>query len=173
MVLHRKTTCLSPEQYFGHQIYFITICCDHRRAHLADAKNAEFVLRLLLECAANCSFRLHAYCIMPDHIHFLAEGLHQDSDLREFVRIFKQRSAFEFRKLQGQCLWEMSYYDYILRPSDAIEEVASYIWWNPVRRQLCTEPREFPFSGSQTIARMYRSLLGAAWTAPWKIKEPA
>src|SRR6266481_9894571 len=30
----------------------------------------------------------------------------------------------------------MSYYDHILRPSDQIEDVACYIWWNPVRKNF-------------------------------------
>ena len=71
---------------------------------------------------------------MPDHIHSLAEGTHDTSDLHEFVRLFKLRTALEFRKLRGTALWEMSYYDHVLRPSDTIEEVATYIWWNPVRK---------------------------------------
>jgi hypothetical protein len=67
----------------------------------------------------------------------------------------------------------MSYYDYILRSSDVIEHVAAYIWWNPVRKRLCDEPRQFRFSGSETIAWMKRPLAGAEWSAPWKRKEPA
>ena len=96
---------------------------------------------------------------MPDHFHLLAEGLHDRSDLSEFIRVFKQRSAFAFRKshrhpavvaglqTRATTLWEMSYYDHILRPSDRIEDVACYIWWNPVRKKLCARPQEFPFSG--------------------------
>jgi hypothetical protein len=67
----------------------------------------------------------------------------------------------------------MSYYDYILRSSDVIEHVAAYIWWNPVRKRLCDEPRQFRFSGSETIAWMKRPLADAEWSAPWKRKEPA
>jgi REP element-mobilizing transposase RayT len=105
---------------------------------------------------------------MPDHSHVLAEGLHERSDLREFIRVFKQRSAFAFRKSHCRRLWEMSYYDHILRPSDGIEDVACYIWWNPVRKQLCARPQEFPFSGSQTIDWIKRSSAVPSWSAPWK-----
>jgi hypothetical protein len=106
--------------------------------------------------------------LMPDHSHVLAEGLLDRSDLREFIRVFKQRSAFAFRKSCRRRLWEMSYYDYILRPSDRIEDVACYIWWNPVRKRLCARPQEFPFSGSQTIDWIKRSAAVPSWSAPWK-----
>ncbi len=170
MTLHRKNPRLHPKNYSGYQTYFITICCDRCRQYLSAATQAQRTLQILLECADTHSFRLHAYCIMPDHIHFLVEGTRNDSDLLEFVRLFKQRSGFEFQKLQGESLWEMSYYDHILRSDDTLEEVATYIWWNPVRKHLCAAPHEFPFSGSQTIDWMKRSLLGTRWSAPWKSK---
>jgi len=173
MPYHRKNTRLASENYFGRQSYFVTVCCDCRAPHLSDANHAQHVLELLLDSAVTHSFRLHAFCLVPDPIHILAEGIHDRSDLREFIRLFKQRTAFEFQKSHGRRLWEASYYDHILRPSDPIEDVAAYIWWNPVRKDLCTHPFEFPFSGSQTIDWMKRSLFGTAWCAPWKRKAPA
>ena len=105
---------------------------------------------------------------MPDHFHVLAQGLHDRSDLREFIRVFKQRSAFAFRQTHRRRLWEVSYYDHVLRTSDQIEDVACYVWWNPVRKNLCTRPHEFPFSGSQTIDWIKRSVVTPSWSAPWK-----
>jgi len=99
--------------------------------------------------------------------------MHPASDVREFVRLFKQHTAFEFRKTSPVRLWEKSYYDYILRPSDSIESVARYIWWNPVRKNLCARPEAFLLSGSQTIAWMKCAAAGTSWSAPWKTQEPA
>jgi hypothetical protein len=56
-----------------------------------------------------------------------------------------------------------------LRPSDAIEDVACYIWWNPVRKHLCANPREYPLSGSQTLDWMKHSWLAPRWQPPWKL----
>jgi putative transposase len=192
MTTHRRVARLEAQNYFGRQSYFVTICCNHRVSYLREETMAQRVLTLLLECAASHAFRLHAFCLMPDHVHVLAEGTHDRCDLREFIRLFKQRTAFEFRKshrptvvagLQtrdfsgSRCgehstasatLWEMSYYDHVLRPSDAIEDVACYIWWNPVRQGLCACPHQFPYSGSQTIDWIKRSSSAPIWSAPWK-----
>ena len=173
MPYHRKNTRLASKNYFGRQSYFVTVCFNHRVPHLSEAKHAQRVLDLLLKCAARHSFRLHAYCLMPDHIHVLAEGIYDGSYLRGFIRFFKQRTGFEFQKSHGQRLWEASYYDHILRPSDSLEDVAAYIWWNPVRKKICIQPHEYPFSGSQTIDWMKRSHSGAGWSAPRKRKAPA
>jgi REP element-mobilizing transposase RayT len=120
----RKSTRLRPAKYLGTQSYFVTICCDHRCPHLADPLVANRVVRTLQECATKQDFQLHAYCAMPDHLHFLAEGVAPRSDLRNLTRVFKLRTAFEFGKSHKTRLWEMSYYDHILRSHDPIESVA-------------------------------------------------
>ncbi len=109
---------------------------------------------------------------MPDHLHVLAGGADDHSDLLELIRLFKQRTAFTFRKATAKRLWEMGFYDYILRSSDAIESVAAYIWWNPVRKGICKAPTDFLFSGSQTIAWISRSGLDLGWTPPWVSEQP-
>ncbi|MBS1842536.1 MAG: transposase [Acidobacteria bacterium] len=172
MPIDRKSTRLPRENYVGHRIYFLTICCDLRRPHLANPNVANRVVNLLRECVASHSFLLHAYCAMPDHLHLLVEGSTPRSDLLNFVRVYKLRTAFEFRKSTNLRLWEMSYHDHVLRRADAVEDVACYIWWNPVRKQMCVTPGEFPFSGSNTIHWMQRSAARPNWSAPWKPKEP-
>ena len=149
--VRRRNTRLKRENYIGRRIYFVTICCDGRNPHLQKQSVSTRVMALLVECAAGYSFQLHAFCLMPDHAHTLAEGTTDDCDLLEFIRVFKLRTAFEFRELHRCRLWEKSYYDHILRPSDSVEGVAAYIWWNPVRKGLCAYPGEFPYSGSQTV----------------------
>ena len=105
---------------------------------------------------------------MPDHMHILVEGNNQEANVLEFVRIFKIRTAFEFRKDRKRPLWEKSFHDHVLRRADALEDVACYIWSNPVRKGLCSSPEEFPFSGSETIPWMRRVTQACSWTPPWK-----
>ena len=173
MALHRRNTRLPPSHYLGPRAYFVTICCDCRKPHFSSPAFAQRAVDLLLENTSKFSFLLHAFCVMPDHLHLLAEGAAPHADLREFVRLFKQHTAFAFRKLFRNRLWEKSYYDYVLLPSDSIERLACYIWWNPVRKHLCACPQEYSFTGSQTIDWMKHSARPSDWTAPWKPPVPA
>jgi putative transposase len=168
MTIFRKKTRLPREDYLGLRAHFVTVCCDTRQTYLANAFVATRVAFLLQECAASYGFLLHAYCVMPDHLHLLVQGSHLHSDLLELMRVFKLRTAFEFRQSSSRTLWEMSFYDHILRSSDSIEDVACYIWWNPVRKHLCSSPQEFPFTGSHTILWMQRAARQPSWSAPWK-----
>lgn len=106
---------------------------------------------------------------MPDHLHFLSEGLSDTCDLVKFVNTFKQQTAYQFRKMHGTRLWQRRYYDHIMRPNEPLEDPACYIWWNPVRKGLCDNPNLYPLSGSQTIDWMKRSSAPAQWTPPWKL----
>ncbi|MGB2593147.1 MAG: transposase [Candidatus Acidiferrum sp.] len=167
MAFFKKRLRRPAEHYRGRQHYFVTVGTERRATFFADRLRGEWLLRHLVETAAQRNFSLHAYCVMPDHVHFLCEGLSEASDLVQFVDAFKQRTAYEFKKTHGERLWQMRYYDHILRPKEVPEDVACYIWWNPVRKGLCGEPHLYPLSGSQTIDWMKHSS-GTNWTPPWK-----
>jgi putative transposase len=112
---------------------------------------------------------MQAYCFLPDHLHLLVSGTHDDSDLQVFVVGFKQRSAYAFRRKTGQRLWQYNYYDHVLQPDERWESVACYIWLNPVRKGLCERAESWPFSGSQTLDWRKLMTVGAAvWIPPWK-----
>jgi putative transposase len=165
---YQKRLRLSRENYRGRRIYFVTVGTEKRTPFFTDQSTGRWVLGHLLEDAALRNFSLHAFCVMPDHVHFLSEGLSEDTDLLKFVNLFKQRTAYEFRKRNGSRLWQMRFYDHILRPNEAIEDAACYIWWNPVRKGLCSAPNLYPLSGSQTIDWMKHSSGGTVWIPPWK-----
>ena len=171
MPANRRIARLDSANYMGHRTHFITICCDLRRPHLSNPFTATLVRDLLTVCASASPFLLHAYCLMPDHLHLLIEGAGANANALSFVRLFKSRTAFEFRKHSQLRLWEMSFYDRILRSADAIEDVAIYIWSNPVRKGLCSRPEQFPFSGSQTIDWMRRAREKSVSALPWLENE--
>jgi putative transposase len=77
----------------------------------------------------------------------LVEG-DEGSDLKEFVRLFKSRSSYFYKRLTGAPLWQDSYYDRILRKYEDSRKVAEYIINNPVRRGLVINALQYPYSGS-------------------------
>ncbi|MBZ5539240.1 MAG: transposase [Acidobacteriia bacterium] len=172
MPFYLKRLRLPREDYRGRRICFVTICCEKRRPVFADLSLGRCTLSYLAESAARRSFSLHSFCLMPDHLHFLAEGMDDACDLVKFIHVFKQRTAFACRRSNSQQLWQTRFYDHILRRAEAIEDVACYIRMNPVRQGLCTDPHLYPLSGSQTIDWMKRSLASTEWLPPWKRKPP-
>lgn len=83
---------------------------------------------------------------MPDHVHLLVEGLSDASDLQRFVRDWKQRAANQFsRELRGR-LWQVGFFDHVLRSDESTERHALYIAGNPVRAGLANVIGEYPFA---------------------------
>jgi putative transposase len=93
-------------------------------------------------------FALLAYCVMPDHVHLLVEGMTESSDLRRFVKLAKQRSGAQYALKHSCALWQEGYHDRVLRTEDDTRVIARYILANPVRAGLVEYPKDYAFSGS-------------------------
>jgi REP element-mobilizing transposase RayT len=150
MTFPRKRIRLPSANYIGLQRYFLTFCCSERRECFLWADFNNYFVEQLRQQSATYQFVVPSYCLMPDHVHLLVEGLSVNSNLTPFVKAFKQVTGFEFERRTGQRLWQRYYYDHVLRPKDDPNSVAWHIWLNPVRAGLCEEPRKFRFLGSLT-----------------------
>lgn len=164
----RKRIRLPRAWYRGRQCFFVTVCCENRRPVFKDAKKAEWVLSQLLAESAAQGFALHAWCVMPDHLHLIVQGSSESSDLLSFIIRFKQKTAREALKKYQIHLWQRSFYDHRLRDDAILNRVAWYIWMNPVRKGLYEAPEEYPFSGSNTL-EWIKSPRPPEWIPPWKL----
>jgi putative transposase len=166
----RKSIRLPAENYRGRQLYFVTLCFHNRRRFGVNPGVARWIIVRLRKHAAACDFFVHAYCVMPDHIHILASGAADTSNLVKFIEAFKQETAVEFARKVHRRLWQFKYYDRILRGADSADRVAWYIWLNPVRKGLCRVPTDYPFQGSFTElgVRLLKGSAGGEWTPPWR-----
>ena len=167
-LLVRKTTRLAPINYLGFQHYFVTLCCFHRQKLFSDRGLCKRVLLRLQMESATRFFRVHAYCVMPDHLHFLIEGIYSGSNLLDFMKSFKIKTSRAFARRETQPLWQRGYYEHILRSGEPVESVAWYIWFNPVRKGLVSKPQEYSFAGSFTGMKMPSSWGEPNWVPPWK-----
>ncbi len=164
----RKNIRLPAVNYLGPRWYFLTICVSKRRPVFGEPRASEWILRETRTACAEYSFFLHAYCVMPDHLHLLVQGSSDTSDLLGFVRQFKRRTGQVWEKKNPFRLWQHKYYDHILRNTDSPEAVAWYLWLNPVRKGICERTDQYPFSGSLTIMKSIHKPAGARWIPPWK-----
>ena len=100
----------------------------------------------LYTAAKKCGFDIIAFCFMPDHLHLLAVG-RESSSLPDFARLFKQLAGYNFRRARGAALWQISYFDHVVRREESLAEIAAYIWNNPVRAGLVENRMDYAFSG--------------------------
>ena len=134
--------------YLGLARYFLTICARERRVVFREETTAATTLAKFRHIANDEKFAILAYCLMPDHVHFLVEGQSDRSDFRRFVKRAKQHSGAAYALRRRQPLWQEGYYERVLRRDTDVREVARYLLWNPVRAGLVETPAEYPHLGS-------------------------
>src|SRR2546430_17322675 len=94
----RKEIRLLRDEYIGRKIYFSTICCEDRFPIFNDCGRAKIAVEALRRISESQKFLVHAFCIMPDHVHFLLEGAIATSDVVRFVARWKQFTGYAFRE---------------------------------------------------------------------------
>ena len=149
----RRPPRLGLSLYVGVQRYFLTICCEDRERRLSDSGTRALILRELARTSGVHGFAVVAYCLMPDHLHAVVEGLRDDSDFFSFVRAFKQQTAYAYKRRVGGRLWQSSFHDHALRGNESTQAVVRYVLENPVRARLAKSPCEYPYSGSLVYSK--------------------
>lgn len=168
MIVPRKDIRLARDEYVGKRIYVVTICAEQRRPIFRERGRAKIAVEALRKVADRMHMFIHAFCVMPDHVHILVEGKNTDSDLVKFVTQWKQSTGYIFRHDLPPRFWQRRFYDHVLRRAADSESVAWYIWMNPVRKGIVREPQAYPFSGSFTVEWPKAMPSEPTWVPPWK-----
>jgi putative transposase len=149
--LFPKRPRLKSFPYKGSFAYSLTMCTCRQLLHFKDKDTVKMALSTLKETATEYNFEVYAYCFMPDHLHLLLVGTSGSSDLKGFVKAFKQRSSFRYKQKYGRKLWQPSFYDRTLRKEELLKDAVLYIFNNPVRKNLVRDFRRYPFLGSMVF----------------------
>jgi putative transposase len=145
---HQKPMRLKDFSYRGHYRYFITIRSHDFKHRFVNGDVVGKLIDILKHTAVQDGFSVWAYCFMPDHLHLLIEGKNGSADMKVFVTLFKQETAYWFKSIYGVQLWEANYYDHVLRNDEATTAVTRYIIQNPARKGIVEDYSKYPYSGS-------------------------
>jgi putative transposase len=111
---------------------------------------------IIRDSASALKIKIFAWCIMPDHVHFLLQG----KGIFDFIRQFKRKLTPQARAAEpGRKLWQRSFFDHALRKEESLTDFACYNWENPVRAKIVEEPFDYAWSGSEVWIN-WRSFYG-------------
>ena len=104
---------------------------------LKQSQAAEIV-KQSLEYFDGQKYRLHAWCIMPNHLHVAMDLLSNDITLGSVVSGWKSFTAREINKCfnRNGALWQPDYYNRIIRDYKEYVRTIEYIWLNPDKAKL-------------------------------------
>jgi putative transposase len=134
--------------YVGKYRYFLTFTTHDRKTYFTNAETVQLVYAQILRAAHQHQFSIVAYCFMPDHLHILADGVSDGSDLRIFMKAAKQYSGYHFKQQHQAKLWQRYGYEHTLRDDVERATTLRYILDNPVGAGLVKEPADYAFLGS-------------------------
>ena len=92
-------------------------------------------------------YHLHAWCIMPNHVHVVVTPL-AGFGLKGILHSWKSYTGNQAnRALQAQgAFWERESFDHAIRSPEHFERFVQYTEQNPVTAGLCGKPEEWPWS---------------------------
>ena len=134
----------------------------NREIHWLDDSRIAALVRRSLYFWNDRKYGLLAYCIMPNHVHFLArpfeiepatdrEALESGetpdaaSPLSSMMHSLKSYTAHEANKILGRTgqFWQHESYDHWVRDDDELERIVEYINRNPTKAGLAGRAHEF------------------------------
>lgn len=92
-------------------------------------------------------FCVHAFVVMPNHVHVLWTP---EATLASICRTVKSFSARRANCLLGRSgpFWQHESYDHVVRDASEGVRIRRYIEANPVRAGLAARPEDFPWSSA-------------------------
>ena len=104
-------------------------------------------------------YDLHAYVIMPNHVHLLVSPHVAPPKLLKSAKNFSARRANEILGRKGNPFWQSESYDRWVRDGKEFQRIQTYIEQNPVKAGLAKHAEDYPWSSAASeVAR-------ASWRA--------
>jgi len=131
--------------------YFVTTVAANRRRLFQVEANAILLLDTLQGYREQNRFALHAFVVMPDHLHILLTPA-PDVSLEKAMQFIK--GGFSFRLKSKFGVWERSYNETQILTLEKFDACKRYIEQNPVRARLSATAEEYACSSARWPERI-------------------
>jgi REP element-mobilizing transposase RayT len=93
-------------------------------------------------------YHLHAYVVMPNHIHVLLTPFLPLPLVTKSIKNITARRANTLLKRNGATFWQDETYDRQVRDNNEFTNIQRYIENNPVKAGLATSPEDYHWSSA-------------------------
>ena len=137
-----------PPRVFGPGLlYHVIVRGNHRETVFFDHSDYETYLRRLAVYRARYAVTLHAYCLMPNHVHLVlgTAALPLDRFMQCLQQSYTQR--FNRRYAQVGHVFQGRYKAFPCATDEYLVTLVRYVHQNPVRAGLAAHAEDYPYSG--------------------------
>jgi putative transposase len=124
---------------------FVTISTHERRPIFQIARVAELFIETLLQYRREGEYKLHAFLVMPDHVHLLLTP--ESMGLEQTVALIQK--GFAQRLASRHPVWDPGMTAHSIRNLRDLETVRAYLHQTPVRTHLTSTPELYPYSSAR------------------------
>ena len=126
--------------------YFVTFPTWQRRRLFVVENYARLFLQTLYRYRREGRYQLHAFVLMPEHVHLLLTPSH-DVTLEHAIQLIKGGYSHALGSILGRKreIWQRGFTDHRIRDDQDFVDHKNYIHRNPVERGLVNDPREYRY----------------------------
>jgi putative transposase len=126
--------------------YFVTFSTWRRRRLFVVENHVRLFLQTLYRHRREGRLQVHAFVLMPEHIHLLLTPA-DDVTLEHAVQLIKGGYSHALGEILGRKreIWQRGFTDHRIRDDHDFSNHKSYIHRNPVERRLVSDPSEYRY----------------------------
>lgn len=135
-----------PRIWYPGATYHITARGNRRDPIFHDHQDYQRYINLIKLCMEEIPFSIHAYCLMPNHIHLLLET--EDKPPGTIIKFIHTRYAIYFNKryeLTGH-VFQGRFHANLVKTDDYFLIASKYIHLNPVEAKIVYKPEHYFWS---------------------------
>lgn len=132
--------------------YHVTLRCNNKEAFNSPLPRVWKVINQeISEITEICSCKIHAFVLMPNHIHLMIST--PQDDLGVVMQIFVTSITKKLNSLSGRCgrVFGARYHWSLIDNEDYLDSALKYIYRNPVKARLVERVEQYPFSSMKWI----------------------
>ena len=139
-------------------VYFVTTDTWERHALFISTVLAGIVVEQIVSCRDRGFYKLHAFALMPEHLHILIMPS-DETTIEKAVQMIKGGSAHRIgtERPQQFPVWHRGFHDRWIRDAEQFFSTKTYIEQNPVEAKLVDTADQYAWSSANGKVALDRS----------------
>jgi putative transposase len=143
--------------------YFFTIALLRRHGNDLLVRHADVLRDIVAHVRGQCPFVIHAWVVLPDHMHCIIELPPDDTDFAKRIRLIKMMFSkampkteirSETRVRRGERgIWQRRYREHQIRDETDFRAHMDYVHINPFKHGLVRQVCDWPHSTFHRLVR--------------------
>ncbi len=136
-----------PRLIVPHQPHHVIQAGSNQQVIFRDDEDYRSFLQWLREASKACKVAIHAYVLMPDHLHLLATPSNEDGLAQMMQRVGRYYVPYYNKKYgRSGSLWQGRFKTSLVEAQRYFLVCSRFIELNPVRSGVMSNPLDYPWS---------------------------